>query len=175
MVTRYGETLFRSRLEARWAAFFDLTGVGWVYEPDDKKPGWWPDFSVSPIRFADRDGEYSVLAEVKPVAFSPIVVDPAFSKALREKWTLMLGSAPLGDYVGFLACRRDGIKTIGVRLTDEGLQGCALGLCEFGSWAERMWARAAEELPTAGVAAAINGVIMAKMGHRMFDFGESKG
>jgi hypothetical protein len=31
--TRYGGCHFRSRLEARWAVFFDTLGVRWLYEP----------------------------------------------------------------------------------------------------------------------------------------------
>lgn len=31
--TTYGECLFRSRLEAKWAVFFDAMGIEWVYEP----------------------------------------------------------------------------------------------------------------------------------------------
>ena len=174
MSTRYCDTLFRSRLEARWAAFFDLAGVGWNYEPEEKKKGWWPDFRISSVRFAHDGGKYSVLAEVKPVAFSPIMVDPAFSKALRKQWTLMLGYAPKGDYVGFLACVRGETKTIGVRLTEEGLEGAALGLVEYGSMAETLWSKANEKIPSAGVAAAINSTIEAVMGHRLFDFGEAK-
>jgi hypothetical protein len=41
--TRYGGVQFRSRLEARWAAFFDLAGWRWQYEPIDLA-GWIPDF-----------------------------------------------------------------------------------------------------------------------------------
>lgn len=41
--TRYGNTLFRSRLEARWAAFAGLCGWKWRYEPVDLK-NWIPDF-----------------------------------------------------------------------------------------------------------------------------------
>lgn len=32
--TWYANTHFRSRLEARWAVFFDAVGVNWVYEPN---------------------------------------------------------------------------------------------------------------------------------------------
>lgn len=170
MATRYNDKLFRSRLEARWAALLDLAQVGWEYEPDEKRPGWWPDFRVTAIKLEDK--RYSVLAEVKPVAFSPIAVDPAFAKAMGEKWRLMLGNGPCGDYVGFLACRRDGIKTIGVRLTDDGLEGCPLNLCDYGSWAEVLWRRTDALVTNAGVATAINRVIQRQMGKRMFDFGE---
>ncbi len=41
--TRYAGHLFRSRLEARWAAWFDLVGITWTYEPFDAA-GYIPDF-----------------------------------------------------------------------------------------------------------------------------------
>jgi nucleoside 2-deoxyribosyltransferase len=47
--TAYKGYRFRSRLEARWAMFFDLTGVPWVYEPEclkvDGEP-YLPDFRL---------------------------------------------------------------------------------------------------------------------------------
>jgi len=57
--TVYKNTEFRSRLEARWAAFFDLLGWRWQYEPYDLN-GWTPDFIVygSKNRY--------ILFEVKP-------------------------------------------------------------------------------------------------------------
>lgn len=51
----YDGVQFRSRLEARWAAFFDLLTWDWLYEPVDLN-GWIPDFSI----FGH------VLVEVKP-------------------------------------------------------------------------------------------------------------
>jgi hypothetical protein len=57
--TIYKGTKFRSRLEARWAAFFDLIGWRYQYEPFDLN-GWTPDFQVF-----GRDGR-SILLEVKP-------------------------------------------------------------------------------------------------------------
>jgi hypothetical protein len=48
--TRYAGCLFRSRLEARWAVFFDKLGVPWEYEPEGYKleDGRWylPDFRI---------------------------------------------------------------------------------------------------------------------------------
>lgn len=41
--TVYAGVEFRSRLEARWAAFFDQLGVRWTYEPFDGN-GYIPDF-----------------------------------------------------------------------------------------------------------------------------------
>jgi hypothetical protein len=57
--TIYKGTKFRSRLEARWAAFFDLIGWRYQYEPFDLN-GWTPDFQVF-----GSNGRY-VLFEVKP-------------------------------------------------------------------------------------------------------------
>lgn len=58
--TIYNGTKFRSRLEARWAAFFDLMGWRWQYEPCDLK-GWTPDFVVYGSK------ERLLFIEVKPV------------------------------------------------------------------------------------------------------------
>jgi hypothetical protein len=55
--TRYADHLFRSRLEARWAALFDILAWQWVYEPFDGD-GYVPDFLIQ--------GDYPVLVEVKP-------------------------------------------------------------------------------------------------------------
>src|SRR5690625_7748698 len=46
--TRYKGYRFRSRLEARWAVFFDALGIEWQYEPEGYvlEDGTWylPDF-----------------------------------------------------------------------------------------------------------------------------------
>lgn len=44
--TRYKGCRFRSRLEARWAVFFDALGIEWQYEPQGftiLRQGWEPD------------------------------------------------------------------------------------------------------------------------------------
>lgn len=38
--TRYAGCHFRSRLEARWAVFFDTMGIAWDYEPQGFEVGW---------------------------------------------------------------------------------------------------------------------------------------
>jgi hypothetical protein len=43
--TLYRGHRFRSRLEAKWAAFFDAAGWRWQYEPLDLD-GWIPDFVI---------------------------------------------------------------------------------------------------------------------------------
>ena len=55
--TVYRSTRFRSRLEARWAAFFDLIRWSWVYEPFDAE-GYIPDFLIT--------GKRGLLVEVGP-------------------------------------------------------------------------------------------------------------
>jgi hypothetical protein len=59
--TMYGGVQFRSRLEARWAAFFDIAGWRWQYEPIDLD-GWIPDFRLC--------GKVPALCEVKPIDFA---------------------------------------------------------------------------------------------------------
>jgi hypothetical protein len=60
-LTLYKDVMFRSRLEARWAAFFDLVNWKWEYEPIDLV-GWTPDFHVI-VNNKHADGLY---VEVKP-------------------------------------------------------------------------------------------------------------
>ncbi len=56
--TVYKGAQMRSRLEARWAAFFDILGWDWEYEPFDCD-GWIPDFAIK--------GCQTTLVEVKPI------------------------------------------------------------------------------------------------------------
>lgn len=64
--TMYNGVQYRSRLEARWAAFFDLIGWQHEYEPIDL-PGWSPDFRVVfPCGHSECPSHHSLLVEVKP-------------------------------------------------------------------------------------------------------------
>lgn len=88
--TMYAGCLFRSRLEATWAAFFDICGIKWVYEPFDL-PGWSPDFLIQ-----DR-----VVVEVKPIQTPDIdVVNKMLNAAISAKLSdvhclLLLGCSPI--------------------------------------------------------------------------------
>ena len=74
--TRYAGRQFRSRLEARWATFFDLVGWRWEYEPFDLR-GWIPDFALI-------GAHQTSLVEVKPVAdFGEEACRQARKKAVR--------------------------------------------------------------------------------------------
>ena len=62
--TRYQGYRFRSRLEARWAVFFDHIGLWWEYEPegfDVDGTYYLPDFYIRSL---------GVYAEVKPKQFT---------------------------------------------------------------------------------------------------------
>ena len=64
--TMYQGVRFRSRLEARWAAFFDLVDWQWEYEPVDMD-GWTPDFWVRfPCGHSECNGGHELHVEVKP-------------------------------------------------------------------------------------------------------------
>ena len=60
--TKYNGYKFRSRLEARWAVFFDSTGIIYQYEPegfDLGRYGWYlPDFYLP---------QYNAYVEIKPL------------------------------------------------------------------------------------------------------------
>jgi hypothetical protein len=64
--TMYSGVQFRSRLEARYAAFFDLALWDWEYEPIDL-PGWSPDFRVEfPCGHSECSNTHVLLVEIKP-------------------------------------------------------------------------------------------------------------
>ena len=67
--TRYKGYRFRSRLEGRWAVFFDALGLSWEYEPEgfelDGGVRYLPDFRLTVF------GCVPVYVEVKPPAPIP--------------------------------------------------------------------------------------------------------
>jgi hypothetical protein len=102
--TFYAGVRFRSRLEARWAAFFDEIAIEWDYEPIDLD-GYIPDFIV----------EKTLLVEVKPITEWPCAAtcsccdraeyDAAIRKILASGWTgpaLLVGAIMPSDGIGRL-------------------------------------------------------------------------
>lgn len=92
--TAYKGRQYRSRLEARWAAFFDLLGWQHEYEPFDLGK-WSPDFLLT--------GRYgaTLLVEIKPIQqFSRSVADKmvaaCFARGMQREVCgyLLLGLAP---------------------------------------------------------------------------------
>ncbi len=106
--TKYRGMIFRSRLEARWAAFFDRAGWHWEYEPFDLH-GWVPDFA---IRAPSGLGRKPVLVEVKPILemHGPTIkrIERAISASGLDYEALLLGSGIVTDnlqkyaYLGWL-------------------------------------------------------------------------
>jgi hypothetical protein len=81
--TRYRGVQFRSRLEARYAAFFDLIGPTWDYEPIDLR-GYIPDFTLR--LFGDlMEADDADLVEIKP-AHKPADLFEACRKIDRSGW-----------------------------------------------------------------------------------------
>lgn len=63
--THYGEYYFRSRLEARWAYFFDICKITYYYESEGFKDDgnmYLPDFHLPDTYFM---GRYGLFAEIK--------------------------------------------------------------------------------------------------------------
>lgn len=92
--TRYAGHRFRSRLEARWAVFFDALGVEWRYEPEgfETSAGWYlPDFYFP---------EYGRWVEIKggrPTA-RDLERGAAFAEAkwqIGEGYRFLIGDIPL--------------------------------------------------------------------------------
>ena len=75
--TRYKGYRFRSRLEARWAVFFDALGIEWEYEKegyDLGEAGWYlPDFWLPSLK---------LYIEIKPTSYA---YDPDHWGAWRDK------------------------------------------------------------------------------------------
>lgn len=98
--TTYAGVKFRSRIEATWAAFFDLADIGWEHEPIFLK-GWLPDFRLNV-------GGFTMLAEVKKYDLNGLIesgnldsllgIYPEYNKAdahCTKHQVILLGSSPI--------------------------------------------------------------------------------
>jgi hypothetical protein len=93
--THYAGCRFRSRLEARWAVFFDKMKIAWEYEPQGYRVGgtpYLPDFWLPELR---------QWVEVKGSALSPReqaimarAVQPGSGLPENENGVLLLGPIP---------------------------------------------------------------------------------
>jgi hypothetical protein len=124
--TTYASTNFRSRLEARWAAFFDLCAWRWEYEPIDTA-GWMPDFlligakrvvkvEVKPIEWCGEDSDRIV---AQATAEPDLAKVRAFIRG-RDDEILILGAYPhflrreqtagFGSILGAFIVRESGLE-----------------------------------------------------------------
>lgn len=116
--TRYRGYHFRSRLEARWAVFFETLGVQWEYEPegfDLDGEHYLPDFRVT-------TGDLVYWYEVKPQGvttdekffrFCDQILYKAAQDGYRDKhWNLearLLSGDPADVFAGTSPCPRCGL------------------------------------------------------------------
>lgn len=65
--TKYGSYTFRSRTEARWAAFFDYLKLDWIYEPEgfvlEEYGCYLPDFYIKDFGYVEIKGAAEQLSQ----------------------------------------------------------------------------------------------------------------
>lgn len=183
--TRYKGYRFRSRLEARWAVFFDALGLHWEYEPESfELPNgqrYLPDFKVRYPGRAPNEVHYEWF-EVKP---DYRISDRDYSKLLQfaehmDRIIVLDGPPAVGMYPALELSKyigRDGFETELAAFKDalseypEKRHGYAL-------WCDRnrLWWDGAENYfsPTTdfGCYTVIEDAVAAARGAR-FEFGET--
>lgn len=103
--TKYKGILFRSRLEARWAYFFDLIGVQWEYEPEGyvlPSGPYLPDFWLPKVSL--RGARLGLFVEVKPTADNDDDRFREFVEVIEKNLAVVCGNGFLntnGTYEGF--------------------------------------------------------------------------
>lgn len=100
--TEYRGCRFRSRLEARWAVYFDALGLQWEYELEGWDLGdglrYLPDFWLPQVR---------MWAEVKAVPLTPAEQEKArrLAQGTGRSVLMLVGSPRLASYCAFEPCR----------------------------------------------------------------------
>lgn len=106
--TTYGGCRFRSRLEARWAVFFDALGVAWQYEPQgylvgDIEEPYLPDFYLPDLTLWV---EVKGAADERDLRVLTAAAAPTWSRGLPENGDsmclnlLVLSEVPRIDLAG---------------------------------------------------------------------------
>lgn len=114
--TRYEGVTFRSRLEARWALFFDAIGTAWEYEPQgyDLGDGMWylPDFWIP---------EWGCYVEIKPtVENTGALVLASMLAEQSRKGVIVIMGYPNHDQYSITYFDPDGVD--GVKTRWDGMQ-----------------------------------------------------
>jgi hypothetical protein len=90
IATEYKGHQFRSRLEARWAVFFDAMGLEWQYEPQGYEFGgerYLPDFFVKKIGWVEVKGSSNVeelLRIVRAASLDGLPLSPDTDRGPRD-------------------------------------------------------------------------------------------
>lgn len=111
--TKYNGFLFRSRLEARWAVFFDSLGIEWSYEPEgfEFKDGtrYLPDFYLP---------KFNVYVEIKPTELTPEEIHKLDCFQEESCGAIIWFVGLPGQYWGELRCWGLGGDSGGIFCTD---------------------------------------------------------
>jgi len=149
--TIYRGITFRSRLEARWATFFDAVGADWRYEPQGYEAGgvaYLPDFWLPSV--ASRGALGGVFFEVKPdvpdeyekmkarmLAFGsgrPVIIAACEPKLPEREHLLEYVSNERGNWeddgLHFAKCADCGQVNIGYFVRDRQCGTCRIGLSD---------------------------------------------
>jgi hypothetical protein len=109
--TTYGGIEFRSRLEAKWACFFDLICWPWEYEPIDLD-GYIPDFVI-------KADSHPIFVEIKPALSTQEL--RAMGQKAREatlgKRLLVLGASD--RFTDDIEGPTNGLQCVRINLCDE--------------------------------------------------------
>lgn len=133
IATEYGGIVYRSRLEARWAFFFDKMGWKFEYEPFDLN-GWIPDFVLY--------GDDEILVEVKPFSsvgdFDTEKINKATVNTPKgHKEILLLGNTVFFDkgvvHIGWLGSGEQNLWYDKALLNDNGRES------SYGFYPENNW------------------------------------
>lgn len=111
--TLYNGNYFRSRLEARWAVFFDAIGIRWEYEAEGYDLGdglrylpdfWFPDYKmygeVKPDRELEEIEKEKIMQLAKKSGFTVVLFSGPPSEKTQRAWSWNMGNAELG-YEGY--------------------------------------------------------------------------
>jgi hypothetical protein len=139
--TNYHHINFRSRLEAKWAAFFDLVGWKWEYEPIDLE-GWAPDFLIhgkkAPIYVEVKPANWIVCERGYPTLDLSLFGKATNNEIIATAHILLLGICPyIKDGTLYLGACSDDLRS------ESGFSGATAqrvidGSCHFGYCSEAM-------------------------------------
>ncbi len=125
---------FRSRLEAKWAAFFDLLGWPWEYEPIDLD-GYIPDFVLM--------FKTPMLVEIKPALSITECLDA--SQKIKESafaWLTGVAGKPCRTYEAWIERRRQAVVFGAAVMDDDDVHSKCIGLLSDSGWSGKHWADA---------------------------------
>jgi hypothetical protein len=117
--TFYKGYRFRSRLEARWAIFFDALGMVYQYEPEGYRLSngamYLPDFLVTKEGRRGYGEEHTFWAEVKPEAFTSVELSKCWMLAKETGSHVLLLEGP-PDYTSYRLLSPSSVEEFDVTL-----------------------------------------------------------